>query len=644
MNPEQTNPITFPTSNVSNVGTPQTVGQNDALPNTFASGVLSPTGQMTPAQPFQPPEPPQPQIPTLQSSQPQQSQQPSNFISKDEVKSMIANAPQGIQPADIVNGLVSKGYQLEGYPTESPSVGGFLGNIITSGGNLIGGAISGIANVFNTNLDKNTLVNLGKLAFGGVEAAANAITGTNNVPSQASLKTFNNFVNYLGDRYGSVDNFLNTLYKDPVGVAADASVVLGGAGALAGKLGEVADVSNLTKAGEIATKASELANPFNAIGSGIETAAKGIGNVAAGVLGNTSGIGYGTAKEFLNGNETAVNAMRSGEVTEEGLVKTMQDAYNNLRKNQLNDYRSAQEDIAKNYPNLASGNERLVTPEEMLVNGAKEGTLTNGVFSQGDLRDMFSSQVQKFGGSIGEDGKLTFTNSTIPLNEQTKVSQMWNEINNWTNLSPEGINNLENLISDYPKQSSSGNFQRFAYGIDSQMKTYLREKIPQFAEADANYAKVSNLMKQVKSQLNVGGTAQPQTILNKILKVANNDEDMRNALLKEMSQISGKDIEALAAGIKAHNWVPGGIFSKGLELFGLFHPQYAMALLTTSPRTVGEFLNGVGLSAEKVNELSNAIKLAHTSLFSSRANVVNQNSIPIRIPKQNKPSIKVRIK
>lgn len=58
---------------------------------------------------------------------------------------------------------------------------------------------------------------------------------------------------FYADRYGGLEKIQKTLYTDPVGAAADVSMLFGGASMLPGKIGK------------IAATASELTNPLNAI-------------------------------------------------------------------------------------------------------------------------------------------------------------------------------------------------------------------------------------------------------------------------------------------------------------------------------------------------------------------------------------------
>ncbi len=96
------------------------------------------------------------------------------------------------------------------------------------------------------------------------------------------------------DRYGSLEKAYISFYNDPVGVAMDASVVLGGAGSLLNKGAGLATrgaeavslSSNAAKAGRLGgtlTKASELLDPISLTARGI----KGVGAGSKGKIADT---------------------------------------------------------------------------------------------------------------------------------------------------------------------------------------------------------------------------------------------------------------------------------------------------------------------------------------------------------------------
>lgn len=99
-----------------------------------------------------------------------------------------------------------------------------------------------------------TAQGLGNLALGGVQKL---IPGTQ--PQEVYADALGDFVK---QRYGSFDAARDTLKRDPVGVMADASMVLsGGAGAVS-KLGTVANLPKLTTAGRVAGAAARAVDPL----------------------------------------------------------------------------------------------------------------------------------------------------------------------------------------------------------------------------------------------------------------------------------------------------------------------------------------------------------------------------------------------
>ena len=180
-------------------------------------------------------------------------------LSKQQVIQIIQNAPQGTSPEGVVAALRQQGHQLEGYSDitgtpEAPSpqlkdTGSFMGNVVNSAGNLIGGVASAITHPIKTTEA------LGKVALGGVEKLIPGRQGAEN--------EFDALTSYYKQRYGSVENFLKTAYQDPVGTAADASLIFGGAAGLLGKAGKLSEIGGLTKTAGVLQKAGGVVNPLN---------------------------------------------------------------------------------------------------------------------------------------------------------------------------------------------------------------------------------------------------------------------------------------------------------------------------------------------------------------------------------------------
>lgn len=149
---------------------------------------------------------------------------------------------------------------------QSPSVGGFLGNVVSSGANFAGNLINAVAHPITTG--QNLL-----------ETGAGALQEAGGQTNDNTAK-FDQLKDYFVNRYGGISNLEHTLYTDPVGFAADLSTVLGtgagvaGLGAKAAELGGLGEVGSAATETAAATEASGLAGGLKATASALGTGAK----------------------------------------------------------------------------------------------------------------------------------------------------------------------------------------------------------------------------------------------------------------------------------------------------------------------------------------------------------------------------------
>lgn len=201
---------------------------------------------------------------------------------------------QNIPDQELESRVLAKYPQYKSLTSSQKSVGGFAKNVVTSGAKLLGDTASAALNVFNPNMQKNTVANIARLTTGAAQLAdptrgnqiVSAIPGLGAVQSrtgnqEAQAKAVGQFYK---DRYGGIDNITNTIYNDPVGVVADAATVatgvggaLRGGGAIATKMGLAGKSNALTRAGRTASNIGRTVDP-------IMVAGKGVGAVKAGGL------------------------------------------------------------------------------------------------------------------------------------------------------------------------------------------------------------------------------------------------------------------------------------------------------------------------------------------------------------------------
>lgn len=561
----------------------------------------------------------------------------------------------------------------------NPSVPGFLGNVVKSGGNFLGGLL-------NTALHPiKTVENLGKVAAGGAEKAYGAITGTQQ--HDTNTDAFGNVVHFFGQRYGGKDvgevakHIANTAYTDPVGFMADlAGVISGGAGLVAkgAKLAEVANAA--TKASEIADAANaastvgEVGDIANATqgafrvptfqrplislsedlskGSAAEKAAKiadfaekagntaqfldplslafkggkrllNIGeNLGTGSLGFTTGTGAESAKALVNAGRgstesaaTARNALR-GVTSEEDLVKATREGLNNLKQ------------TASTEASQALG---------------KIGQDTT-VLSINPVRDELQSQLRKFGVTVDpQTGELDFSRSTIGDGaDASKIEAMYKDIKGWGqhpgDLTAQGVDTLKRRINNY--YSPNSDVRAFTTGLAKKTRDVLTN-VPGYDDYAKKYGDKLDLIDNFKREFSLGSNTQHTTTLNKLVQTMRKDQGFRKELLSQMKEYGTGDLESALSGLNMKSLTPKGL-SGTLTDLGLFpvalaHPTALAGLLATSPRLVGEFLLALGSGSRKLNELGEALKLGKIAgiakkgllptLYNERAQGSNTNLI-----------------
>ena len=200
------------------------------------------------------------------------------------------------------------------------SVGGFLSNIPSSAGRLA----SGIADMVMSPID--TASNIMDIGAGALQNAlpkafVDFVNSGDSPEKAASVKRAVDAANAMGgflkERYGSLDKIKTTLYDDPVGAAADLSILFTGGGAAATRVATASrgpivagamrglpgmeDAASfagaLTTTGKALTAAGEYTNPLNAV----MPVARVAGNIALAVPGVQRGVDVSkaTAKKVI---------------------------------------------------------------------------------------------------------------------------------------------------------------------------------------------------------------------------------------------------------------------------------------------------------------------------------------------------------
>lgn len=191
---------------------------------------------------------------------------------------------------------------------EKKSVGGFVKNVGKSGVDLVGSVVDALVHPLRTGKS------IGNLAVG----AGQKVLGIDGKASES----VDALVDFYKNRYGN-GNIGNTLYNDPVGVLADLSTLLGGAGAIVrggSKLGTISDVAkvagvegNALRYGANLSKAGSAIDPLNVAAKAGRYIAKesGIGGTAGKAKTFASSV-FGKAKTADTITDTTIGRQPKG--------------------------------------------------------------------------------------------------------------------------------------------------------------------------------------------------------------------------------------------------------------------------------------------------------------------------------------------
>lgn len=327
------------------------------------------------------------------------------------------------------------------------------------------------------------------------------------------------------------------------------------------------------------------------------------GKWAKNILGTTTGVGGSAMPEkILEGSPAAMNVAR-GKIPGEEVVNKFKDAVHGVREDMGNAYRK---DLVK----LKGSTEQLDTKpieektNKLIADFVRVDKNGNPDWSRSALGPEDSEGVQKIkqivdiikgwgrkeipagkpSGMVDEFGRAYpgTPATTVPQPEDKTIM---------------GLDMLKRQLKNFYSDNSDA--RRFVTSLYNTVKQTIVDKSPQYAEMTKNYEKVSDLLENVQKGLLAGDKNTATQTLQRLTSSLKENQEIRYNLLNAISDKSGEDLTALAAGYSAKNLMPHGLFGKvaaGSEVFFMknINPVYWPLLATSSPRAVAEFLNVYG--------------------------------------------------
>ena len=370
------------------------------------------------------------------------------------------------------------------------------------------------------------------------------------------------------------------------GIAGNAlKPVLGAASPLVGKglagaaTGYAMDVGNQLQNPNKTTGEALIPGLGTAVGGAIPFAGALVGTLAKHIAGFNAGTGAAVIQQAVDNPDAVSQAVNKYATTPEAkqtLVDKAKAAISSFIQDKQNEY--------GNSLNQMGGRAVTLTPGEPTV------------------IDSFEKNVAKFGGSISDDGELSFANSTLTQTDQNNLKQAFDTIQNWTDETPKGLDGLRQAIGNHMDEFSlSGNDRANVVlgAVQGDLKDMLSAKVPGYSDMLANYSAKSKVTQDIVKELQIGGTAKASTQLNNVMRIFQKDPALQTKLEKVMGQQGATDFLNEISGAILSDWLPQGKlmpFLKGAAEFGSLGQGLAGAttglvgattLGSMSPRIVG---------------------------------------------------------
>lgn len=380
---------------------------------------------------------------------------------------------------------------------------------------------------------------------------------------------------FLADRYGGLDEIKNTMATDPVGIAADLSMILTGGGSLAARAPGMAG-----KLGSIAAKAGSVLDPI----AGTAKAVSGIGKVAApAVLGTVSGVGDAAVK-------TAAAAGAKGEQFATAFLENLRGKAPMTQV--VSDARAAIAEMKRLRRNA-------------YLNGMAGVTSDPSILRIGPIYEAVqrAKEVGQF------KGVTTKPSAAKVINEIEDIVIEWAKYEPSEFHTVEGLDALKQKIGDVRDATAYGTPERSAANaVYGEVRSIIDRQAPDYARVMSEYEEASSLLREIEGTLVSGDTAKNvDTALRRLQSIMRNNVNTnygrRAELAQELVDAGAKTLPEQLAGQALSSWRARGLQQlMALPTIGAgyYDPSFFAALPMQVPRLVGEGAYYTGKAAPYV--------------------------------------------
>ena len=592
-------------------------------------------------------------------------------LSKIQVQGILKNAPQGSNPKDIINGLLSRGYTLEGL--QAPQATTQTSQKISQTPAPVSKTKSFFDNI-GAGLSQ-TGTDLKDLATGAMKGVASTAIGAGSLVQQGLNATVGKGIDTLsGGKTNIAQIGGSDVYKPDTKTGQDISTALKptnynqGVGKTIEQLGEFAlpsgaegDVlkaidtlkggdliSGLTKLGVPAHIGTFLANTGKmglkmltqgVTGFGITAAQEGkVGGDAetSGLIGaSMSPIGAGFSK--LSKAVPALAKFTTG--VEEGAVKEAQNSPNTVKqgmKMTAGDIRdkadTALTGLYKDMRSTFSDGLDALQKSTPFQAASKQFNNVRSFFGTtlNDVKAGIPSIFRDFRVAVEDGGKtLNFdklNSSIIKPAEQRGLQAALDTIQRQTDYSPKGIQAVAARLEALTKYGENNETSSIITKMKDAYDAAIVKHYPQLAELRATYGKTAQQLEDIQSIVGskFDSPQKIQTAVTKLQSIFNTDKENYLKIVQDLAKRSGINFPALIASDQFKKVLPdflrgiGGAGIAGVSAH-LINPFGLLLAPLFSPNFVGKLITNENVVSGGAKLFGNLMR-AEPSVVNNQAN------------------------
>jgi hypothetical protein len=324
-----------------------------------------------------------------------------------------------------------------------------------------------------------------------------------------------------------------------------------------------------------------------AVGAGVKVGA----NVGSKIFGKLTTAGAGTIKLAAERTDAFKKAMR-GKIQGVEIVDTIKQALQGVKDTRGAEYRSRLATIKQNQK-----------PIDMTPITQKLETLMT---DYNIIKDPTTGEIAVDRIAMNKKGRQAIL-SVI------KTVDSWNRSGDNTAV---GLDTLKRQLQDFYSESSQAN--SFVQSLRDVVKGTITKAVPEYEKMTQGYAQSTQLIKDIEAGLLAHGAGGSKRVLadrtlRRIMVEMRRDSNLQKELLDILGAKSGQELNQQVAGYIMRDVFPSGIAGSSPALMmeaglaKIVSPWFIPAMLASSPRVVGEFVQALGGVSSKLAGTSSIV-------------------------------------